>query len=81
MFLEPKRDKILLLFGKACSENATRLLQILALSALPLSINYTYFSMKRVEMQMRNVVGLSLLIAVVTLVLSYVLLPQIALVG
>lgn len=74
-------DKILLLFGSAYSENATRLLQILAISALPVSINYIYFSIKRVEMKMKSVIVLSAFIAVATLVLSYVLLPQIGILG
>jgi O-antigen/teichoic acid export membrane protein len=74
-------DKLLLLFGKAYAENATRLLWILALSALPLSINYIYFSIKRVKMQMRSVIGLSLLTVVLTLVLSYVLLARTGIIG
>lgn len=74
-------DKLLLLFGEAYAQNATRLLWILALSALPLSINYIYFSMKRVKMQMRNVIGFSLLTVIVSLALSYVLLPRIGIIG
>ena len=41
-------DKLLLLFGGLYSENATWLLRILALSALPLSINYIYFSIRAI---------------------------------
>ena len=74
-------DKLLLLFGGAYSENAAWLLRILALSALPLSINYIYFGMRRVEMQMRIVILLSLLIAVATLGLSFILLPEMGIIG
>ena len=74
-------DKLLLLFGRAYSENATNFLRILAISALPLAVNQIYFSMKRVKMQMRIVIGLSLFIAIVTLGLSWVLLPRIGIVG
>jgi len=74
-------DKILLFFGRAYSENATRLLWILALSALPLSINFIYFTMKRVEMDMKSVIGLNAFIAIVTMALSYVLLPRIGIIG
>jgi len=69
-------DKILLLFGRAYSENAVRLLQILAISALPVGVNHLYFSIKRVEMKMKSVVVLSALIAVFTLALSWSLLPR-----
>jgi len=74
-------NKILLLFGTAYSENATKLLQILAISALPLSLNYIYFSVKRVEMRMKEVIGLSAFIAVATLALSFFLLPRIGILG
>ena len=74
-------DKILLLFGSAYSENAARLLRLLALSAFPVSLNYIYFSIKRIEMRMRSVIGLTAFIAVGTLALSYVLLPQIGILG
>lgn len=73
--------KILLLFGKTYAENATKLLWIVALSALPLSLNYIYFSIKRVEMKLKGVVGLSGFIAIATLALAYVLLPQIGILG
>lgn len=73
--------KILLLFGTAYSENATKLLWILAISALPLSINQIYFGKKRVEMRMKNVVGFSAFIAVSTLGLSWFLLPQMGILG
>jgi len=74
-------EKILLLFGTAYSENATKLLWFLALSALPASINYIYFSMKRVEMRMKSVITLTAFIAVATLGLSYVLFPRVGIIG
>ena len=74
-------DKILLLFGQAYSENATTLLQVLAASALPLSINYIYFSRKRVEKKMKSVVILAVFIAMVTLGLGYFLLPRMGILG
>jgi len=77
----PMANKILLLFGQAYSKNATKLVWILAISALPLSINYLYFSIRRVKKKMRNVIGLSGFIAVFTLGLTYVLLPQVGIIG
>ncbi len=74
-------DKILLLFGTAYSQNATELLWLLALSALPLSINHTYFSIKRVQMKIKSVIALSAFVMVGTLGLSYFLLPQMGILG
>jgi O-antigen/teichoic acid export membrane protein len=74
-------DKLLLLFGRAYSGNTISLLRLLAISALPYAINQIYFSMKRVKMQMKVVIGLSLFIAVVTLGLSWVLLPRMGIAG
>jgi O-antigen/teichoic acid export membrane protein len=74
-------DKILFLFGRAYSENATKLLWILAFSALPLSLNYIYYGIKRVEMRMKGVIGLTIFIAIATLGMSYFLLPQMGILG
>ena len=74
-------DKILALFGAAYSENATRLLWVLAASALPVSINHVYLSIKRVEMRMKSVIRLVVFTAFVTLALSYFLLPQMGILG
>jgi len=74
-------DKTLSLFGQAYSENATKLLWILALSVLPLSLNYIYYGIKRVEMRMKSVIGLTAFIAIATLGMSYFLLPQMGILG
>ena len=74
-------DKILLIFGAAYSENATRLLWVLAISALPVSVNYIYSSIKRVEKRMKSVIGLSVFTAVTTLTLTFVLLPRMGILG
>jgi O-antigen/teichoic acid export membrane protein len=74
-------DKVLLLFGGAYSENATKLLWVLAASALPLSINYIYFGIKRVQKKMKSVIWLNILVAVGTLFLGWALLPQMGIIG
>jgi len=74
-------DKILLLFGRAYSENAIKLLRISAISALPIGINHLYFSIKRIEMKMKSVVGFSIFIAILTLVLSWFLMPRMGIWG
>jgi len=74
-------DKVLLIFGADYAENAARLLRILAFSLIPLSINAIYFGVRRVEMKMKGVIGLTAFIAVATLVLSWVLLPRMGIFG
>jgi len=74
-------DKILLLFASAYAENATNLLRVLAISAIPLSLNHIYFGVKRVEMKMKSVIFLNAFIAIATLALSSVLLPRMGIFG
>ena len=74
-------DRLLLIFGPSYADNATNLLRLLAISALPLSLNQIYFGVKRVEMKMKSVIYLSAFIGIITLALSWVLLPQMGIVG
>ena len=68
--------KLLFLFGSAYSQNATTLLWLVTITALPLSINSLYYTVKRVQKKMKSVVILNGFIAAVTLGLSYFLLSQ-----
>ena len=61
-------------FGKVYLENGLQLLWILAISAIPLSLNYVYITIRRVEKKMQSVIWFSAFIAVATLVSSYFLL-------
>ncbi len=74
-------DKLLLLFGSPYAENATTLLRILAVSALPLTINTVYLGIKMVEKKLRVIVALTAFVAVITLGLSFLLLPRIGING
>lgn len=74
-------EKLLLLFGGAYSENATTLLWVLAIACLPVSFNYIYLSVRRVENKLRGVVCLTLFVAAATLLLSYLLLAEFGLLG
>lgn len=73
--------KLLLLFGGPYSDNATTLLRILAISALPLAINSVYLATKRVEKKLRVLIGLTALAAALTLGISYLLLPRMGING
>ena len=74
-------DKLLLLFGQAYSQYGTKLLWLMAIAALPISVNFTYISVKRVEKKLMGVLLLTGFVAIVTLALSYVLLPRLGLLG
>jgi O-antigen/teichoic acid export membrane protein len=74
-------DKLLLLFGEAYSQNATTLLWVLAIASIPVSFNFIYLSVRRVQNKLTGVVGLTLFIAIATLLLSYLLLPKFGLLG
>jgi O-antigen/teichoic acid export membrane protein len=74
-------DKILLLFSAAYSEKATSLLQLLALSCLPVSIINIYFGFKRAKMQMGSVIVLNTFMAISALTLSWVLIPRMGIQG
>jgi hypothetical protein len=51
------------------------------LSALPLAVNYLYFSVGRVQQRMAGVVASAVWVLIVTLGLSVVLLPRVGLLG
>jgi O-antigen/teichoic acid export membrane protein len=72
-------DRLLLLFGVAYAEAGATLLRILVLAALPILVNTTYFTVKRIDKQMAPIVALSALIAVGTLGLSLLWMPHLGL--
>lgn len=69
-------DKILLLFGKEYSLEGTKLLWLLAPSALPVAVNVLYLGIARVKKRLKDIILVAATIAFGTLVLSYVLLPR-----
>ena len=74
-------DKLLLLFGQAYSQSATTLLWLLALSTLPLTINYIFLSIKRVQKDIRGIIIISVAITVIALSLSYFLMGKMGILG
>jgi O-antigen/teichoic acid export membrane protein len=73
--------KVLLIFGRVYSDAGTRLLWMLALSALPLTVNYLFFSVRRVQQRMSVVIAGTVWVLMVTLGLSVFLLPKVGLFG
>ena len=74
-------NKLLLLFGEAYSQNATTLLWILVLSAIPVSINSVYLTVQRVRKNIKRLMALSALVACLSLGLSCLLMLRMGLPG
>ena len=74
-------DKLLLLFGTEYSVEGFRLLQILAVSALPFAVNGIYISVKKIRKEINMIVLVYGIVAFVTLEGSYLLLESIGLIG
>jgi O-antigen/teichoic acid export membrane protein len=74
-------DKFLLAYGKVYSTQGTRLLQLLAVAALPASVNLIYLSLVRIEKQLKSLLLVSGVMAVGTVVLSCILLSRLGIMG
>lgn len=72
---------ILLIFGESYSVNAMRLLQILAISSLPMVLNHIYSTILRVTNRMRELVIISGSVAIAVLVTSYLIMPITGIIG
>lgn len=70
-------DKLLWLFGTQYSASATELVRIMTLAVLPLAVNILYLNIKRVQKDLKMIVGMPAFIAVISIVLALILLPQI----
>jgi O-antigen/teichoic acid export membrane protein len=74
-------DKLLSLFSKAYAENATQMLWILGIAAIPVAINSLFITIRRIQKKIDVVIWVGASIAIGTLTLSYLLLGQMGLVG
>ncbi|OPX76909.1 MAG: Polysaccharide biosynthesis protein [Methanosaeta sp. PtaB.Bin018] len=74
-------DKLLLLFGREYSIESFKMLQLLAISAFPYSINSLFISIKRVKKETNSVVLIYFIMAFIALVGSYMLVPYMGLTG
>ncbi len=70
-------DKLLWLFGTQYSASATELVRIMTLGVLPLAVNILYLNIKRVQKDLKMIVGMPAFIAVISIVLALILLTQI----
>ncbi|MFQ5872304.1 MAG: oligosaccharide flippase family protein [Dehalococcoidia bacterium] len=69
-------DKLLLAFGAAYSREATQVLRILALTTVPLAINYLYLGVRRVEKRMTGPLGLTFFVTLIALLWAFLMLPS-----
>ena len=74
-------DKILLIFGKVYSEKATDILRLFVISNVVSVIPAVYITIKRVQMQIRVIILLSLINTILILTLCYILAIYIGLTG
>lgn len=74
-------DKVLLLFGREYSENATSLLWVLSLSAIPLTINYIFLALYRVRKNISALMIASAGATCLSLGFSYMLMRELGLIG
>jgi O-antigen/teichoic acid export membrane protein len=69
-------DKLLLIYGTDYSSKGRLLLRLMCITALPLSMNSIYISILRVQKRTTLLILLSLVVAAITLITSYLLLPH-----
>ncbi len=74
-------DKLLLFFGRSYSESGATLLRILAVSAIPVSINCICLSVMRVRKNTKGVILVSAFIASLALGSGYILMLKVGLSG
>ncbi|MBI4287969.1 MAG: lipopolysaccharide biosynthesis protein [Chloroflexi bacterium] len=74
-------NRLLLLFGRAYSEEGLLLLRVLALSTLPGTFNTVYLTYRRVTKEVGLVLGISGAIALLSLVAGYLLVPRLGVLG
>ena len=68
--------KLLSFYGSLYAENGATLLRWLAIAAFPAAINIIYFSIKRVQKNVKPVILLGALMSVITILMSYLLIPR-----
>ena len=72
---------LLLFFGEGYSQNAEALVVVLVLSTIPLTVNYLYITANRVTKNIKRVISVSSVIALLCLCLSYFLMLELDIVG
>jgi len=74
-------DKVLLLFGQTYSENATRLLWLFMIGCIPFTINQIYLTIKRVQIDIKPMIYVNLVVAILVISGSYILMKTNGLIG
>ena len=74
-------NKLLLLFGEAYAKNGFYVLCILVLSVIPFTINKVYMTIKNIQLNVKPIIYLNALTAILTIAISYMLMIKIGLIG
>jgi O-antigen/teichoic acid export membrane protein len=74
-------DYMLSFFGRGYSENALLMLDIFAVASIPNSLIIIYLSIKRINNEINSVVLINFVLALVTILGSYLLTQRLGLVG
>lgn len=74
-------EDILSLFGSGYSDNGYATLQLLSLSAIPITINTFYITMKRIQKKTNVIIMINAFIAISLLSLGYILINDLGLIG
>jgi O-antigen/teichoic acid export membrane protein len=69
-------NRFLLFYGGQYARNASTLLRWLAIATLPLAINVVYFTIKRIQKNVKPVILLTGFMAFIVVIASYLLLPR-----
>ena len=71
---------ILTIFGEEYARNSS-LLQIIAVSSIPLAINKLYITIKRIESKISSVINIQFIILLISITLSYIFIEKNGLIG
>lgn len=74
-------NEALLVFGAEYSDNASSLLRIVAIAAIPATITNLYLAAERVRKRIGSLILMGGVVAIATLGISYLLLPEMGLTG
>ena len=74
-------NKLLLLYGGPYAKNATTLLRWFSIASFSVAINMMYFSIKRIQKNVRPVIFMGAFMAIIVIVASYLLLPRLGING
>lgn len=74
-------DKLLLIFGESYSTEGSLLLSLLAVSTIFIALNTLYTTYLRIKREIKQIMILTPVASILTIIISYILIPKIGIVG